>query len=223
MSILLISPHSDDIALSMSDFIDVNLQGYQLHLVTVFSSTNYAYGKFTDEDVSNIRINEDREFYLMKRFSSYTSLDFEDACLRFPNDFEMLDFLSIRHENLYVLGEIKECIESLIKDLKVEVVFLPCGFGHRDHYLVREIFKGLPQNVCLYSDFPYWTTISEQSRYDIVTKVFGDIVPHKVPFRDEKIKFLSLYKSQVDEKIFEKVKTAGLEEIWAKKPFWRKQ
>jgi len=229
MNILLVSPHSDDIALSMNDFIDQHLVGHTLSLATVFSSTTYANGEFGDmKYVSNLRNEEDKAFVNSKYglINAYISFDFEDACVRFPGDWNIMDLLSLKHETTTFLGEIKDNMDTLVKDFEIEGIFIPCAFGHKDHYLVREVFRSLTvkkqPKFAYYSDFPYWTSLKAEERYYKMSKHIGDMVSLEVIPEDpkKKIEVLSKYPSQIDSAMLEVISMNRKEEIWSKSPFW---
>ncbi|MFC8038847.1 PIG-L deacetylase family protein [Paenarthrobacter sp. NPDC057355] len=58
--------------------------------------------------------------------------------------------------DLALIGQLRADVAALIARTQAELLFCPAGVGkHVDHLMTREIGMGHPENVVMYSDFPY--------------------------------------------------------------------
>lgn len=55
-----------------------------------------------------------------------------------------------------LIRQLRGDVARLMAQTKAEILFCPAGVGkHVDHLITREVGKGHPDNVVMYSDFPY--------------------------------------------------------------------
>ncbi|MGF4043365.1 PIG-L deacetylase family protein [Paenarthrobacter nitroguajacolicus] len=55
-----------------------------------------------------------------------------------------------------LIRQLRGDVAGLMAQTKAELLFCPAGVGkHVDHLITREVGKGHPENVVMYSDFPY--------------------------------------------------------------------
>ncbi|WP_200846763.1 PIG-L deacetylase family protein [Arthrobacter sp. 18067] len=55
-----------------------------------------------------------------------------------------------------LIRKLRSDIAGLMSQTKAELLFCPAGVGkHVDHLITREVGKGHPENLVMYSDFPY--------------------------------------------------------------------
>ncbi|WP_024817865.1 PIG-L deacetylase family protein [Arthrobacter sp. 31Y] len=55
-----------------------------------------------------------------------------------------------------LIRQLRTDVAGLMAQTKAELLFCPAGVGkHVDHLITRELGKGHPENVVMYSDFPY--------------------------------------------------------------------
>lgn len=163
MSSLFISPHSDDVCLSIGALSKHALSDKLL--VTVFSASSWvepgAGSSGTEAEVTEVREREDREFCSRVGFR-YHSLGLADSCvrhegrgnLRVPTGHER----SLEHQAT-------KGLHSLAHRGAARVIVGPLGIGgHTDHVVCRRAtlnvaaMLGVP--ALLYEDLPYANEVS---------------------------------------------------------------
>ncbi len=64
-----------------------------------------------------------------------------------------------------LISQLRTDVAGLMEQTKAELLFCPAGVGkHVDHLITRELGKGHPENVVMYSDFPYDLTAGPDER-----------------------------------------------------------
>jgi len=170
---LFVSPHSDDICLSLGA-LSSHLQARK-HLVTVFSLSCWAeptwVGSRDTRDVTAARREEDRGYCDLNDFA-YHSLDLADSSVRHVR----VGNLRLRsgHEELLQI-EVERGLDRLIEELHARVMFAPLGLGnHTDHVTcsdaARRVAIGARIPVFFYEDLPY---AGELSLWGIRRRVLG--------------------------------------------------
>jgi len=230
-----LSPHSDDVALSLGAFLMWKPSDVHIHIVTVFSiSECTADNSITNSAiVSSIRKLEDEE--LIKSLSGDVKgrwLDRQDAPLRlhisdetvFHSKFTKLDMKEVQH---------------LVSTIKVEydgfdLIFAPIGLGtHIDHLVVRnaalELLRdGFP--IVFYEDIPYAADLSLKEITEHI-KELESLSGQQLDYYciktgisvEEKVSLLSCYRSQIDSRTESRVRSHAnridsktvVERVWA--------
>jgi hypothetical protein len=55
-----------------------------------------------------------------------------------------------------LIRELRSAVARLMAQTRAELLFCPAGVGrHVDHLITRDVGKGHPDNLVMYSDFPY--------------------------------------------------------------------
>ena len=236
-SIGILSPHSDDIALSLGAFLQARRSVLRVHIVTVFSIT-----KNTVDDsisaphiVTLLRKAEDTCFITaLGPGVAISWLDRNDAPLRlhipdeavFTSEPSDVDLNEVRH----ILDKVK--MEYSIFDL----LFAPMAIGrHIDHILVRNVALELLKEgflVGFYEDLPYAADYSLGEIYEYVTQL-GLLAGQELELCtietgvviEEKIALLSCYRSQMDPRTESRVRSHSkrcsrnsvVERVWVQK------
>ena len=166
--IVCISPHQDDIALSMTwllkEIIKKN-SNISLLLLSCFTRTNFAPG-LDDANVdfiSNYRYKEDLSYVGKLSSSNFDvrCLDLYDSPLRIEWDErnDIFDPKNYYKENNYEINKYTaQLIDSLDDKYNQDtVIFAPIGLMHKDHIItsnaITQVFKEKP--LIFYEDIPY--------------------------------------------------------------------
>ncbi|MCM0615323.1 PIG-L family deacetylase [Paenarthrobacter sp. TYUT067] len=65
-----------------------------------------------------------------------------------------------------LIRQLRTDVAVLMAQTQAELLFCPAGVGkHVDHLITREVGKGHPENMVMYSDFPYDLTAGPDERY----------------------------------------------------------
>lgn len=160
-SVLLLSPHSDDVAYSIGGIVAHLSTRANMLLMTVFGRSGWALAEALREEsadvISAVREREDRA-YCERRQLEY-------ACLPCPDSFVMgydeAGELSITPDADPRTAGIVKLINDSVACLVPHVVLAPCGLGgHVDHRIVRTAAQALGSaSVLYYEDIPYSTSL----------------------------------------------------------------
>jgi hypothetical protein len=152
--LLFISPHLDDIAFSLGNYI-FNLDKYELIIATIFTKKNnnklkqftgdyYHYANYEErikEDYNVMNILKKKNNKIIIKY-----LNFEDQIFRSNNNIQL---------------ELNIKMEEIIREYKISKTFLPLSIGyHTDHLLTFNTYKILKKNnikILYYFDYPYCT------------------------------------------------------------------
>jgi LmbE family N-acetylglucosaminyl deacetylase len=176
-SYCVLSPHSDDAALSIAGTMKLLVAGgKRVTLVTCFSKSSFStLGVCDVEAVSNIRKNEDVAFInLLSPICQAIWIDLPDAPLR-----------GVALDALFVSRALVEYEEALARELAdrlrtllppASTVFLPLGIGsHVDHLIVREAALSLMEHrfrfLAFYEDLPYASPYSLKALNAIIKRL----------------------------------------------------
>ena len=215
----LLSPHSDDVALSLGGSLLRGALG-DVRITTVFSISDYTINDegLSAKEVTEIRKEEDRVFFShLPGEPAIVYLDRLDAPLR----------RGIHHERTIGLGidasderEAASVAVPLIGDASAGTLILsPLGIGgHVDHLVVRraaiEVSRvGYP--VGFYEDLPYTAGLRTDEIASLVERIASRegmvLKPFVIPYgeADRKDSALRLYATQVDEDILASVRSYG--------------
>lgn len=208
MKALFVSPHSDDVCLSMAGF--ASRVAAPKHLLTVFSASAWTehtwQGSRAEEDVSARRTAEDLAFCSMFHFDYH--------CLGLPDS-------SIRHEGRGNLRhpsgdetdlqlEVQQAILALADRHEYDALVAPLGIGgHADHVVchraVRHVAKKVGVPTVFYEDLPYANELPLW-RISVAARMVNPRltpVPCRTSMRPaRKLKTCHLYETQRNEIIF---------------------
>ena len=236
-NVVLLSPHSDDIAFSLGAFLLGQCDVSHIQIITVFSiSASTADESIKDPAVvSAIRKAEDGCFVeSLGRDVGSIWLDRKDAPLRlhisdeavFSSDPSYIGLNEVRH----VVDKVKEEYGSF------NLLFAPMALGqHIDHVLVRNAALELLSDgfaVLLYEDLPYAAdfSLSEIERYTsqlgaLAGQEFELLILETGITVEEKVVLLSCYQTQMDPQTESRVRSHAdrcngnsvVERVWAPK------
>ncbi|MQT26198.1 PIG-L deacetylase family protein [Pseudomonas helleri] len=155
--ILLLSPHSDDIAYSIGGIVARLSQRADLRLMTIFGHSGWVLPRVTCEQsadaISAERELEDRE-YCVRRSIDYDLLHCPDSFVMGYDTATELRFSATEDPRT---ESVVDLIRNAVTCWVPEVVLAPCGIGgHVDHQIVRVAADALDRvQVLYYEDVPY--------------------------------------------------------------------
>lgn len=213
-SVLLLSPHLDDVAISCSDHaVKWSQLKIKLHVLSIFTD----FGEHGATAYQNRFINEQgfdgtKDFGIARRIEDqaamqemgfdYSHLGELDAAFRRDGEnFLYEDYRRLTSWEVDAPSE--EVLERLTKHLKTmksqyDHVVIPLGVGgHIDHWITRKAAESVwaAGKRIYYLDFPY---ALRPWKYRL--KLAKDIFSHRIsllPFSDQKHTYLKHYKSQM--------------------------
>lgn len=217
-NVVLLSPHSDDIALSLGAFLHGNCKAWHIQIITVFSiSESTADDSIKNPSVvSAIRKAEDGNFIeSLGRNVEVVWLDRRDAPLRlnisdkevFNSEPSILDLFEVQN----IMTKVK------MKYGNCDLLLAPMAIGkHIDHIVVRNAAIGLLKQdfpVAFYEDLPY-AADSSLAKLDEYSRLLGSMTEQQLEMFaietgvtiEEKITLLSCYRSQMDSSIENRVR-----------------
>ena len=167
MKILVLSPHRDDAAFSLSLSIHRWLAlGHKVTILNVFTRSLYA--PFSDADtvhendrlayVSALRRREDEEFVKQMPGATMVDLNLKDAPIRLHCDSSVVCDLDVNPEDT-AIPKIRKAISAMADaHLSFSALALPLGLGHHvDHCVTRDasIPPAADLPCAFYEDLPY--------------------------------------------------------------------
>lgn len=207
---VMLSPHSDDVALSLGAFLLARPILLNIIIITAFSISECTADDSINDSaiVSSIRKAEDVNFAnSLCGHVEVRWLDRQDAPLRL----NILDESVFSSNFLYISLDEEKYLTDKIKNecCKIDLLFAPMGLGkHIDHIVVRnaalELLKyGFP--LVFYEDIPYAADISladideNAKQLEYLTGQSLELFPLKTDVTiEKKISLLSCYRSQMD-------------------------
>lgn len=229
--ILILSPHCDDVPLSLGASLCGGQFGASVQVTVVFSRSCYTLRDSVCakmDTTTRIRNREEREAARMAsyrvRFLGYGEPFVRPGFVRHEDIFDP----SRRPENDYAWTTVRSTLLGLMRLHKGPILGpLACG-GHIDHRIVsaclREFLQRTPDTLCaFYEDLHYAAVLSEDQIHELVPLQSGreSFVP--VIARSgsiaSKLELLGVYRSQLGENELLRVKShweryGGGERIW---------
>lgn len=159
--ILLLSPHSDDIAYSIGGTVARISRCSHMRLITIFSYSGWALPdtlcRRSADAISEEREREDRE-YCTRRLIDYSSLSYPDS---FVMGYDEEAELSISATDDPRTEQVVSFIRHAVAGWMPQIVLAPCGLGgHVDHQIVRVAADALRHSeVFYYEDVPYCSSL----------------------------------------------------------------
>ncbi|MCG8475229.1 MAG: hypothetical protein MI784_07130 [Cytophagales bacterium] len=213
---VILSPHSDDAALSLGGLLLSGRLGIT-ELLTVFSVSNCTFNDLDDtvENITRTRKMEDREFSgLCNPELRLSYMDMPDAPLRLGIDSAAVFDRSMLPEDRKISRDIAGFVaEKYCFDISV---YAPLALGgHIDHWIVLEaacLLADEGYRVFFYEDLPYASACSGnhiEERIEFLKKKTGRKFSSRISCPGvsigEKIDALKAYRSQLDSSMAERV------------------
>jgi LmbE family N-acetylglucosaminyl deacetylase len=242
LNILVLSPHRDDAAFSLSLSIDHWLSvGHRVTLLNIF--TRSVYAPYSDADtvhendrltyVSALRKKEDEIF--LRRLPGLTMVDLtlKDAPIRLHCDSAIVCDMEV-DPNDTAIHKITSSLTAQSKGkTAIDAFVIPLALGHHvDHRVVRDAALTFTTNLptAFYEDLPY--AMRDGVRIDLTrfredanTRLHEALHPvlvhgtHSQPSAF-KLKLVTLYASQIDQQLADTIanfsqRYRGAERLWA--------
>lgn len=199
-SVLLLSPHPDDVAYSVGGIVALAAGIADLSMLTVFGRSAWALSadlRLQGVDaVTRTRADENRA-YCGLRGITYHALEFGDSsCQGYDEAGEM----SADPANDPRTGTVQAAVNARVAALAPDIVLAPAAIGgHIDHRIVAEAARQLDGvRVLFYEDLPYaaWQTLQaiEQTLAASELSPFASVDISGVI--DDKIEGMWLYRTQ---------------------------
>jgi LmbE family N-acetylglucosaminyl deacetylase len=149
----ILSPHSDDAALSLAVAIRSGILPGPITIVTVFSSSGFSSSSdLSIESTTQMRLEEDTDFAQIFGVS-LVSLGLWDAPLRTSARDVFDSTLRLDGKDI---SQVSRLVGAIIGDSKDRIVILPAGIGsHIDHRVVAALDQMPFSRVYRYADQPY--------------------------------------------------------------------
>lgn len=242
MNILVLSPHRDDAAFSLSLSIQHWLAGG--HTVTILNVfTRSLYAPYSDAEtvhehdrldyVSALRRREDDNFLKQIPGASMVDLNIKDAPIRLHCDSSIVCDMDVRPDDT-AIPKIRKAIASMTgTHHEFAALVLPLGLGHHvDHRVARDASLPLtPELPCaFYEELPYATRDGvrvdlSRFREDANTRFHEPLYPvlcHGTHTRPTEVKrrIALIYASQIDAELADTIASFshryhGAERLWA--------
>jgi LmbE family N-acetylglucosaminyl deacetylase len=226
MQTIILEPHFDDAAYSMTGLLLSGVVPADALIVTVFTRSQFApYATASGlEQISALRY-EEHEKFCERMAMNHCSLGYDEAPQR---GWSMDDIFDNRYGNDTepdLKQQIMYDLVSLDEGYMPDAVFAPLGIcGHTDHLLVRECAEAVfPLKMSYYEDLPYAGEIPFVEYADWIIKLTKGLHPQtnrNIATLPARIELLKLYTSQVAEKDIRSVRNyIGMhqgERFWSK-------
>jgi len=209
MKVLILSPHCDDVPLSLGGALLNHYFGNDVSVTVVFSVSKYTKNqKGNAECKLTTKIRKTEEKKAAKIAGYHVSfMDFEEPFVRpgFNKLEDICDRNRIPQMDL-VWSKVKSSLLSIIEN-QIGIILAPLGFGdHIDHKIVSMIFREnyISLSRCIpmfYEDLPYASNckkefldeiLPQESRHNNFKRVLTQCVP-----LNEKLNLIKNYKSQI--------------------------
>jgi LmbE family N-acetylglucosaminyl deacetylase len=242
LNILVLSPHRDDAAFSLSLSIDHWISvGHRVTLLNIFTRSLYA--PYSDADtvhhnarlayVSALRKREDEAFLASLPGMTMIDLNVEDAPIRLSCDSAIVCDMEV-DPNDPAMPEIREALISQVGAvLPVDALVVPLALGHHvDHRIVRDAVLPFTTHLptAFYEDLPYATREGVRTDFtrfleDASTRLHEALHPvliHGTRSQPTafKLKIATLYASQIEMQLAETIanfshRYQGAERLWS--------
>ncbi len=217
-----LSPHADDVALSLGGSLLVSALPQPVVVLTVFGTSNFMAGAFHEdvETVTFLRKQEDLAF------AAATGVDlrfwtYREAALR-PRRTEQSIFETRYDARLEEPHGLAADLAELLTHQAPSLVLAPLGLGqHVDHLLVQRLAKRIclehQLSVSYYEDLPYAAELSMRAIRARVRSVEAALAPVCVsitPCLSAKLELLASYSSQLRAEDLARVQRHALRRTW---------
>lgn len=242
MNILVLSPHRDDAAFSLTLSISHWLAvGHRVTILNVFTRSLYA--PYSDAEsvhmndrlsyVSAMRRREDEEFLKQVPGATMVDLNIKDAPIRLHCDSAIVCDMDVDPKDTAIPKIRKAVAAQAAQAHATSCLVLPLGLGHHvDHRVARDAALPLSTELpcAFYEELPYATRPGVQVdltrfREDANTRLHEPLFPvlvhgtHTRP-TERKLKVAHLYASQIDDALAHTIadfshRYHGAERLWA--------
>jgi LmbE family N-acetylglucosaminyl deacetylase len=199
-----LSPHSDDLALSLGGFALAEANQVDILALNIFSRSNHIVAEPMPQDPENVtRVRKAEEISYMDSIGARVEfLDFNEAPLRGTDSDAAARSVKKRVEQA-ILGFLR-------RNEDLDALCFPLGIGgNLDHLMVREIVSQLAptlqaegMELYAYEDLPY-AAVHEPEWQHVLEQIRGNgfslslIATDITQVLDEKCRRLELYRSQM--------------------------
>ena len=214
-SVLAISPHPDDIALSCGGLMRyLEISSVEITIVSCFTRSVYAPFALTEsssiDEICGLRQAEDQQ-YAQRIGAHYIALELDDTSIRYPDDED--EWICAQPQLEPVFDDLVEHLKYVVMGGSYTSVICPLAIGiHRDHYLVKAAIHLLLSghlDVLYYEDLPYGAraggplAVEKFARQTLqeCTDMTVDITPWIIRKQED----IQVYKSQIFPDEFESV------------------
>lgn len=217
--VLVISPHLDDVALSLSGMIAKTYKTNEYFVLDIFGHQEYTlYQKFTN--ALNYLESEEKTFWSFLDIKGKIC-GFYDAPLRKVYSQELIigscfSAVEIIKNERGLYKKIFDIINLIMSKNVYDTVVLPMGIGnHIDHILVREAgincCKRYNSNLLFFRDMPYSlsypSNINLQNAFGVSSEKIAVDITDYIHIKEDALK---IYQSQITKKNIEAVLKYGL-------------
>ncbi len=203
---LLLSPHPDDIALSIGGLLHGGLLAAPVRVVTLFGRSNYLETSGFQEDVNAVtRIRQAEETDAVRTFGvELVYHELSEAALR---DSEAGDCIFAENctERFSGPPELDNLVLESVRDLPGATIWAPLGLGcHRDHLLVQRTAALVAQSagrpLVYYEDLPYAAQMAERAIERHALQIERRLRPERIAVEgvfEQKLATVAGYSSQI--------------------------
>ena len=203
---LVLSPHADDVALSLGGSLHQEVFRRPITLATLFGRSNYARERFSPDwrGVTDARRGEDEAFAAaLNARLWYFELD--EATLRPLEGGEDRIFARNADGPIAVPAPLPPALRQLLAGVQPETLLIPLGLGcHRDHLLTQRegtaIGRKTTATLVYYEDLPYAARLSNRRIREHARGLDPAMRPTRIDIRptlNEKLRSVSLYRTQM--------------------------
>ncbi|MBS3124678.1 PIG-L family deacetylase [Candidatus Woesearchaeota archaeon] len=210
---IVVSPHSDDAALSMGGHLILN--GSDYNIITVFNtcpfSDNFRAYEMSPAEITECNNKED-VFYARMIGADIVFLNQREALERaYDSPFEK----KIKRGDAEMIAEVRSQLTALTERANVDSLYFPLSLGnHIDHVILHLMGRSFTEKGCrirFYEDQPYTEEMSEaELKEQMAEKTKGLRIAQEVDITDvleEKMRLAAIYKTQYDRSYLEKLGT----------------
>lgn len=209
--ITILSPHQDDAALSLANFIVHYSNLYEFKIINCFTFSNHSpyWPNSSIDDIIQKRCEEDSNFIKQVRtkYISCINLSESDSLLRLKTH-DINYIITERPLNAHDFYHLYTLQQKLSQHIDNKMIFIPLGVGnHIDHILTCLAGITLFNNICqfaFYLDVPYWLFTSlkaiQKRTHSIETFINDELDPHILlsQYSFEKRTLAEIYSSQIN-------------------------
>jgi 2'-N-acetylparomamine deacetylase / 2'''-acetyl-6'''-hydroxyneomycin deacetylase len=202
---LVLSPHADDVALSVGGSLHHGVFRRPITLATLFGRSNFVRGRFSPDwrSVTDSRREEDKAFATSLN-ADLRYFELAEATLR-PSEGKDRIFARTAEEPMAVPASLTSALQQLLAAVRPDTLLIPLGLGcHRDHLLTQREGTALGRKatatIVYYEDLPYAAQLSNRKVRKHARTIDPDVRPMRIDIRatlKEKLRSVSLYRTQM--------------------------
>lgn len=206
MITLILEPHFDDTAYSMSGLLLSGVIATDPLIVTVFSQSTFApYADASGQEQVSVLRYAEHDLFCKKIAARTQVLGYPEAPLRGWAINNIFDHRYGNDHERHLKQQIVADLEQLNEQHRPAQVYVPLGIcGHIDHVLVRACAEQVfPSVIKYYEDLPYAGEIPSDEYNNWIKQLTGGLYPvtnSDTSTLEERIELLRYYESQVADK-----------------------